>query len=137
MVSRGRTIGVPARARRATEAPNVSAADLSPAILKLSHLRLIAAETLGAALGVSRHLDELRADRGRIVREKHEVEQHYARTGQTRRNQLAYRLAYADAAIAAAGLRFEELNAEASNARASADNLAEHLRRELAAMGLQ
>lgn len=122
-------------------APQTS--ELSPAILKLQHLRLIEAEARGASIGVSRYLADLQGDRATLVREKRELEGH--RTGDlgvrahTRRriDGLALRLAYVETEIAAAARLHEQLNANAGAARTAADNLAEHLRRELAAIGLQ
>jgi hypothetical protein len=119
------------------------ASELSPAILKLQHLRLVAAEALGASLGISRYVQDLQAGRAAIVREKRELEEH--RTGNvevrehTRRriDGLVLRLAYVETEIAAAARLHEQLNANAGAARTGADNLAEHLRRELAAIGLR
>jgi hypothetical protein len=87
-------------------------------------------------------VQDLQAGRAALVREKRELEEH--RTGNvavrehTRRriDGLVLRLAYVEREIAAAAQAHERLNADAGAARTAADNLAEHLRRELAAIGL-
>ncbi|HZF31347.1 MAG TPA: hypothetical protein VE907_19685 [Gammaproteobacteria bacterium] len=116
--------------------------ELSPAILKLRRLELIATETRGAAHEVSRFVDNARGRRAAIAREKGELETF--RTGDrsvrdhTRRriDRLAVRLAYADHEIRCANERKAQLEATASEAAGAVDNLAEYLRKELAAMGL-
>lgn len=117
--------------------------ELESGILKLQVLQLVAAQKQGESIGLQRYVDDLRDARGALVREQLELKDHHAPNRavlnniRARLGRVRVRLAYVDAAITAANQRLEQVSAAAGDARTLVEKTAEHLRRELAAIGLR
>lgn len=111
--------------------------DIHPAILKLYRLDQAAAEAFGAYRAVSERSRELSNERIRLNREVSETESQFRKTPHTLADieKLRVRMDHLDAASQMSKDRAKELTSRASDARAAAARLREHLTKTLKAGG--